>query len=122
MPRSTPRRLLLFALVLCGAITTALGMSSGAVLAHNTLLSSDPADGASLSAAPTQVVWVFDNSVPLDTMTVTLIDASGTRRTVARNGDVPRVEVTDPLAWHICSGLPQPWRYRAALERQLNRK
>jgi cytochrome c oxidase cbb3-type subunit 3 len=32
---------------------------------------------------------------------VTLVDGDGTRRTIARQGDTPAVEVTDPLAWHI---------------------
>jgi mono/diheme cytochrome c family protein len=40
------------------------------------------------------LMWITD-------FTVTLVDASGTRRTIARDGDVPKVEVTDPLAWHI---------------------
>lgn len=32
---------------------------------------------------------------------VTLRDASGVRRTFARSGDVPKVEVKDPLQWHL---------------------
>lgn len=32
---------------------------------------------------------------------VTFVDATGVRRTVARHGDEPKVQVTDPLAWHI---------------------
>jgi hypothetical protein len=40
------------------------------------------------------LMWITD-------FNVTLIDASGVRRTVARNGDVPRVEVKDPLQYHI---------------------
>jgi cytochrome c oxidase cbb3-type subunit 3 len=40
------------------------------------------------------LLWITD-------FNVTLVDADGTRRTIARNGDVPKVEVTDPLAWHI---------------------
>lgn len=40
------------------------------------------------------LMWITD-------FTVTLRDASGTRRTFARDGDVPRVEVKDPLQWHL---------------------
>jgi cytochrome c oxidase cbb3-type subunit III len=32
---------------------------------------------------------------------VTLRDAAGVRRTFARNGDVPKVEIKDPIQWHI---------------------
>jgi cytochrome c oxidase cbb3-type subunit 3 len=39
-------------------------------------------------------MWITD-------FNVTLVDASGIRRTIARDGDVPKVEVADPLAWHI---------------------
>jgi cytochrome c oxidase cbb3-type subunit III len=41
-----------------------------------------------------RLMWITD-------FYVTLTDASGVRRTVARSGDVPRVEVTDPLQYHI---------------------
>jgi cytochrome c oxidase cbb3-type subunit III len=40
------------------------------------------------------LMWLTD-------FTVTLRDASGTRRTFARDGDVPTVEVKDPLQWHL---------------------
>jgi copper transport protein len=43
-------------------------------LAHNSLSSSEPASGAVLSDAPTQIRWIFATDVPLDTMSVTLID------------------------------------------------
>jgi cytochrome c oxidase cbb3-type subunit 3 len=39
-------------------------------------------------------LWVTD-------FYVTFTDSGGVRRTVARNGDVPKVVVTDPLQWHI---------------------
>jgi len=74
-----PRHLLLtVALVaLC-----ALGFAAPAS-AHNSLVSSDPADGATLDAAPTQMAFRFDKSVRLDTISVELIDASGVRTEVA---------------------------------------
>ncbi|MEO8076355.1 MAG: c-type cytochrome [Acidobacteriota bacterium] len=40
------------------------------------------------------LLWITD-------FNVTLIDSSGVRRTVARAGDVPRVEIADPLQYHI---------------------
>jgi cytochrome c oxidase cbb3-type subunit III len=40
------------------------------------------------------LMWITD-------FIVTLRDASGTRRTIARDGDVPKVEVKDPLQWHL---------------------
>ena len=40
------------------------------------------------------LMWITDFSV-------TLRDASGTRRTFARDGDAPKVEVKDPLQWHL---------------------
>jgi mono/diheme cytochrome c family protein len=40
------------------------------------------------------LLWITD-------FNVTLVDGSGVRRTVARNGDVPKVEVKDPLQFHI---------------------
>jgi cytochrome c oxidase cbb3-type subunit 3 len=40
------------------------------------------------------LVWITD-------FTVTLMDGSGLRRTVTRDGDVPKVDVKDPLQYHI---------------------
>ena len=40
------------------------------------------------------LMWITDFSV-------TLRDGSGVRRTFARSGDVPKVEVKDPLQWHL---------------------
>jgi copper transport protein len=79
MSRSFSHRLALLALAICAVIATVVGLPSGTASAHNTLVSSDPTDGAALSVAPAQITWVFDNSVPLETMTVTLIDATGAR-------------------------------------------
>ena len=99
MPRSTSRRLLLFVLVLCGASATMFGLSSDAVLAHNSLASSNPSDGATLAVAPNEIVWIFDRSVPLDTLTVTLVDASGARSDLpgSVHGAAGDTEVVTPL-------------------------
>lgn len=40
------------------------------------------------------LVWITD-------FYVTFTDAAGIRRTVARQGENPRVEVVDPLQWHV---------------------
>ena len=49
--------------------------------------------------APTQITWVFDNAVPLETMTVTLIDATGARSELAgsTHGPAGDTEVVTPL-------------------------
>lgn len=67
--------------------------------AHNSLVSSDPADGATLVAAPTQITWVFDNPVPLETLTVTLIDPTGARSEITGSTHGPNgdTEVVTPL-------------------------
>ena len=65
------RRLLVF----LAFVSIALVPASPAA-AHNTLLSSDPADGAALTELPTQMTLVFDKSVPLDTLSIELIDAT----------------------------------------------
>lgn len=50
-----------------------------AASAHNSFDSSDPADGATLEVAPTEISLVFANDVPLDSATVTLVDPTGSR-------------------------------------------
>lgn len=76
MLRTPLRHLSAVALVAVALLVSAF---PGTASAHNSLVSSDPADGATLAVAPSQVVWTFDKSVPLESMTVTLIDASGAR-------------------------------------------
>jgi copper transport protein len=112
MLRSTTHRLLLLALVVGGALATLLGVSPGSVLAHNSLVSSNPADGATLTVAPTQIMWVFDKSVPLDTLTVTLIDASGARSELAGSvhGAAGDTEVVTPLPVLQPGAVSVRWR------------
>ncbi len=99
MPPPTRRRLLVLALGAAAFIVGAVGLLADPVAAHNTLLSSDPADGAVLPAAPEQITWTFDNTVPVETMTVTLIDATGARRDLpgSTNGPARDTEVVTPL-------------------------
>lgn len=62
----------------------------------------DPAEAAKTvivtpaSGAPVRgtLLWITD-------FWVTLVDEQGVRRTIARNGDTPTVDVRDPLQWHI---------------------
>lgn len=99
MSRTLFRRLALLALALCAAITGVVGLPSGTASAHNTLVSSDPPDGAELAVAPAQITWVFDKAVPLETMTVTLIDATGARSELSgsTHGAAGDKEVVTPL-------------------------
>jgi copper transport protein len=69
---------------LCCVITVVvLGLLAPPAAAHNSLVASNPADGAVLESAPREIVWTFAKSVPLDTLTVTLIDAAGVRTEIA---------------------------------------
>jgi copper transport protein len=93
------RRLALLALAMCAAIGGVVGFPAGTASAHNTLISSDPSDGAELAAAPAQITWTFDKAVPLETLTVTLIDATGARSELSgsTHGAAGDTEVVTPL-------------------------
>ncbi len=104
--------------------------------AHNSIVSSDPADGAMLAGAPAQITFPFDKSVPLDTLSIELIDGSGIRTELYEfahgpSGDTEVVatlpslgagETTvrwrllgptgnpSPAEWASASGLPRPRR------------
>lgn len=99
MSQTLLRRLALLAVALCAAIGGVVGFTAGTVSAHNTLVSSDPADGAELAVAPTQITWTFDKPVPLETLTVTLIDAAGARTELSgsSHGAAGDTEVVTPL-------------------------
>ena len=95
MLASIMRRLLL---ILC-ALAGVLLLFPGRALAHNTLNESTPADGAVLEVAPQQLAWSFDKAVPLETLTVTLIDAAGARTELdgSTHGPGGDTEVVTPL-------------------------
>jgi copper transport protein len=99
MPTSFLRRLALLVLVGCAVTAATLGLAASPVAAHNTLVSSDPADGATLGVAPSAITWNFDKTVPLDSMTVTLIDATGARTELAgsTHGAAGDSQVVTPL-------------------------
>lgn len=69
----------LFVTVVTGALAADVEPAS----AHNTFQGSDPEDGSTLDAAPEQIAMVFTQPVPLDSATVQVIDASGTRTEVS---------------------------------------
>jgi copper transport protein len=97
-----------------GALVLLIGatLPSAPVAAHNALVSSDPADGASLPTPPTEIRWVFDRSVPLDTMTVTLIEASGVRTELpgSTHGPSGDREVITPLPALAPGEVSVRWR------------
>lgn len=99
MPRNVPRPLTLLIVAIGVTLAAALALPAGLVSAHNTLLSSDPADGAILVVAPTEITWVFDKAVPLETMTVTLIDGTGARSELSgsTHGAAGDFQVLTPL-------------------------
>ncbi len=86
-------------LVLLFTLLTSVLLFASPASAHNTLVSSDPAEGSVFEAAPTQLTLLFSKSVPLDTVTIELIDATGVRSDLTGsvhgpNGDK---EVVTPL-------------------------
>lgn len=89
------RRILLLLVTLLASVLLFASPAS----AHNTLVSSDPAEGAVFDVAPTQLTLTFAKSVPLETLSIELIDASGVRSDLTGsvhgpNGDT---EVLTPL-------------------------
>ena len=102
------RRILL---ILFASLASVLLFASPAS-AHNTLSSSDPADGSTLAAAPAQLTLVFAKSVPLDTLSIEMIDATGVRTDLTGsvhgpNGDT---EVITPLPPLAAGGVSLRWR------------
>lgn len=89
------RRILLLLVALLASVLLLASPAS----AHNTLLTSDPAEGAVLNEAPTQLTLVFSKSVPLETLTIEMIDASGVRSDLTGSAHGPNgdTEVITPL-------------------------
>lgn len=112
MPSTLLPRPVLLALASLVVIAGVVGFPAGTASAHNTLLSSEPADGATLAMAPTQITWRFDRAVPLDTLTVTLIDGSGARRELAgsTHGATGDTEVVTPLPELSPGSVSIRWR------------
>lgn len=118
MHRLLPHRrpfVALLHLILVSALVVsiaALALAPGTALAHNSLLSSDPADGAVLAAPPTSITWQFDKEVPLDSLTVTLIDPSGVRTELAGSAHGPggTSQVVTPLPPLPAGNVSIRWR------------
>lgn len=112
MPRTLFHRFALVAFAAFSIVAIAVGLPAGTASAHNTLLGSDPADGASLATTPTQITWQFDLAVPLETMTVTLIDATGARSqlTGSVHGPAGDTEVVTPLPTLDAGPVSLRWR------------
>lgn len=66
-------------LILIAALAAAAFLLPGRALAHNSLVSSDPADGSTVPVAPAQLTFAFSADVPLDTMSAEYIDGTGVR-------------------------------------------
>jgi copper transport protein len=112
MTRATTRRVLSFLTLACAAVTVTLGVGGGTAWAHNSLTSSDPADGSTLASAPTQITFVFDKPAPLDTLTVTLIDATGARTDLpgSVHGPNGETEVVTPLPALSAGAISVRWK------------
>ncbi|MDO8363984.1 MAG: CopD family protein [Actinomycetota bacterium] len=112
MSRTLPRCLALLALALCAAIAGVVGLPAGTASAHNTLVSSDPVDGSELFVVPVKITWVFDKAVPLETMTITLIDATGARSELSgsTHGAAGDTEVVTPLPPLLPGPVSIRWR------------
>lgn len=93
-----------------------LAIAPGTVSAHNTLISSDPADGAQLSASPERISFVFDLAVPLETAGVQVIDATGVRTDVTglAHGPTGETEVIAPLPPGLTGSVTVRWRLVSA--------
>ena len=77
-------RRLSVSLALAGALVTALVATAPAALAHTTLQSSDPAEGAALSTAPTQVTLKFGGTFTLPADPVEVTGPDGAKWTVGQ--------------------------------------
>jgi copper transport protein len=80
--------------------------------AHNTLLSSSPADGAVLDEAPIELSLAFDLAVPLDTVSATWTGRSGVRAELStfRHGPSDETEVVAALPPDLVGEVTIRWR------------
>ena len=103
-----PRRIIL---LLVATLASVLLFASPAS-AHNTLLSSNPADGDVLASAPTSVTLVFGKAVPLETLTIEVIDASGVISDLVGSAYGPNgdTEVITPLPTLTAGDVTLRWR------------
>ena len=105
------RRALAAAIVaFVGLATLLLGASPAA--AHNTLLSSSPADGAQITDNPTQISFLFDLPAPLETASAELIEPNGVRTdlTGLTHGPAGDTEIVVPLPADLSGQMTVRWR------------
>ncbi len=105
------RRALAAAIVaFIGMATLLLGASPAA--AHNTLLSSSPADGEQLASSPNQVSFLFDLPAPLETASAELIEPDGVRTdlTGLTHGPAGDTEIVVPLPPDLSGQMTVRWR------------
>ena len=95
---------------LIGIVTLSVGASPAG--AHNTLLSSSPADGAQLTSSPNQISFLFDLPAPLETASAELIDANSDRTdlTGLSHGPAGEAEIVVPLPADISGQMTVRWR------------
>jgi copper transport protein len=72
---SSLKRILAF-LAVCFSV---IGLTAGPAAAHNSLSSSVPVEGQVMSITPSSVTFNFANAVPLETVSVEVIDNTGAR-------------------------------------------
>lgn len=78
-PRVNRHPLRRFTSVVFFILVSFLGLGSSPVLAHNSIVSSVPADGAVLSAAPTVWALTFTKEVPLTSASAEIVRTDGVR-------------------------------------------
>lgn len=93
-----------------GIVTLSVGASP--VAAHNTLVSSSPADGAQLTSSPSQISLLFDLPAPLETASAVLIDPNSVRTdlTGLAHGPAGDTEIIVPLPADLSGPMTVRWR------------
>ncbi len=106
------RRVPALVLAFVAAVATFVWLAPAPASAHNSLVTSDPADGTTLTAPPSSITWTFKNSVPLETMSVFLTDAAGARSELSGSRHAPgnTKQVITPLPPTIAGSISIRWR------------
>lgn len=84
-------------LALLGALAVGVWTSATPALAHDALKSSQPANGAKLSAAPTEIVLTFEGEI-----------LNGTASVAAHNSDGTQVPLAAPTVGKTVVSVPWP--------------
>lgn len=94
MRATTPRNCIL---ALLGALAVVAASSMTPALAHDALESSQPANGAKLNAAPSEIVLTFEGEI-----------LNGIASVAALNSDGKQVPLTDPTVGKTVVSVPWP--------------